>query len=73
MCSPATIPQIPAGGSIKVTVTGKAGFFAENSRSFTATTSATFTDANQGNNTSRTQFNVTNKRVTVSLIVRVGL
>ncbi|MBT1018284.1 hypothetical protein KJY77_03915, partial [Canibacter sp. lx-72] len=66
----ATIPQIPAGGSIKVTVTGRAGFFAENSRRFTATTSAVFTDANQNNNTSRASFNVTNKRVTVSLVVR---
>ncbi|MBT1035942.1 hypothetical protein KJY78_06240 [Canibacter sp. lx-45] len=66
----ATIPQIPAGGSIKVTVKGRAGFFAENSRSFTATTSAVFTDANQNNNTSRASFNVTNKRVTVSLIVK---
>ncbi|MBT1018781.1 hypothetical protein KJY77_06505 [Canibacter sp. lx-72] len=66
----ATIPVIPAGGSIKVTVTGKAGFFDANRRSFTATTSATFTDANQGNNTSRASFNVTNKRVTVSLIVK---
>ncbi|MBT1035967.1 hypothetical protein KJY78_06370 [Canibacter sp. lx-45] len=66
----ATIPQIPAGGSIKVTVTGKAGFFAANSRRFIATTSATFKDTNQNNNTSRTQFNVTNKRVTVSLTVK---
>ncbi|MBT1035471.1 hypothetical protein KJY78_03780, partial [Canibacter sp. lx-45] len=66
----ATIPQIPAGGSVKVTVTGKAGFFDANRRSFTATTSATFTDANQNNNTSRASFNVTNKRVTVSLVVR---
>ncbi|MBT1035934.1 hypothetical protein KJY78_06200 [Canibacter sp. lx-45] len=66
----ATIPVIPAGGSVKVTVTGKAGFFAANSRRFTATTSAAFTDANQNNNTSRASFNVTNKRVTVSLTVR---
>ncbi|MBT1035972.1 hypothetical protein KJY78_06415, partial [Canibacter sp. lx-45] len=66
----ATIPVIPAGGSVKVTVTGKAGFFDANSRSFTATTQATFTDANQGNNTSQASFNVTNKRVTVSLVVR---
>ncbi|MBT1018730.1 LPXTG cell wall anchor domain-containing protein [Canibacter sp. lx-72] len=66
----ATIPRIPAGGSIKVTVTGKAGFFDANSRRFTATTSTTFTDTNQNNNTSRASFNVTNKRVTVSLTVR---
>ncbi|MBT1034744.1 hypothetical protein KJY78_00015 [Canibacter sp. lx-45] len=66
----ATIPRIPAGGSIKVTVTGKAGFFDANSRSFTATTSTTFTDANQNNNRSQASFNVTNKRVTVSLVVR---
>ncbi|MBT1035944.1 hypothetical protein KJY78_06250 [Canibacter sp. lx-45] len=66
----ATIPVIPAGGSIKVTVTGKAGFFAANRRSFIATTSAAFTDANQNNNRSQASFNVTNKRVTVSLIVK---
>ncbi|MBT1018812.1 hypothetical protein KJY77_06680, partial [Canibacter sp. lx-72] len=66
----ATIPVIPAGGSIKVTVTGKAGFFDADSRSFTATTSTTFKDANQNNNRSQASFNVTNKRVTVSLVVR---
>ncbi|MBT1018799.1 hypothetical protein KJY77_06615 [Canibacter sp. lx-72] len=66
----ATIPVIPAGGSIKVTVVGRAGFFDADSRSFTATTSTTFKDANQNNNRSQASFNVTNKRVTVSLVVR---
>ncbi|MBT1017533.1 hypothetical protein KJY77_00020 [Canibacter sp. lx-72] len=66
----ATIPVIPTGGSVKVTVVGRAGFFDANSRRFTATTSATFKDANQNNNRSQASFNVTNKRVTVSLIVR---
>ncbi|MBT1018822.1 hypothetical protein KJY77_06730, partial [Canibacter sp. lx-72] len=66
----ATIPVIPTGGSVKVTVVGRAGFFDADSRSFTATTSTTFTDTNQNNNTSRASFNVTNKRVTVSLIVK---
>ncbi|MBT1035765.1 hypothetical protein KJY78_05330 [Canibacter sp. lx-45] len=66
----ATIPRIPAGGSVTVTVTGEAGLFEANRRSFTATTSAAFTDANQNNNRSQASFNVTNKRVTVSLIVK---
>ncbi|MBT1018152.1 LPXTG cell wall anchor domain-containing protein, partial [Canibacter sp. lx-72] len=66
----ATIPRIPAGGSVTVTVTGEAGLFEANSRDFTASAVSAFADANQGNNRASQKVTVKNKRVAVSLVLQ---
>ncbi|MBT1035580.1 hypothetical protein KJY78_04330, partial [Canibacter sp. lx-45] len=66
----ATIPRIPAGGSVTVTVTGEAGLFEANSRDFTASAMSAFADANQGNNRASQKVTVKNKRVAVSLVLQ---